>query len=240
MSDRWDGWNFVPVFGYDRAEVVVLKKFMFFLLITASVLFLCLACSRSAPRIPYGVIQLVYYQGQGAPEERFSFFALAEDDDGIENLEYLYLYHDREGLRWQFSFEDWVSFDDNGKTWIGSRAIAMPDNESLPRGQYRVVLINKGGERTERTLAFDAPAEPRYLFPLFNVSEGNYTIESSYPSHSFICYDGEGNVTRTMNVQNLSGTIASLGLSSSVRALALWAEDAEYQTSALTDLIPIR
>ena len=182
----------------------------------------------------------MYYQGQGAPEERFSFFVLAEDDDGIENLEDLYLYHDHEGLRWQLSFEDWISFDDNGQTWIGSRAIAMPDNESLPRGQYRVALINKGGERTERSLAFDAPVEPRHSFPLFNVSEGNYTISSSYPRHSFICYDGEGNVTQTARVENLSGTIASLGLSSNVRALALWAEDAEYQTSALTDLIAIR
>ncbi|MDR2418713.1 MAG: hypothetical protein LBD79_06635 [Treponema sp.] len=208
--------------------------------IITSAFSLCLACSRSAPRISYGVIQLVYYQGQGAPEERFSFFVLAEDDDGIENLENLYLYHDYEGLRWQFSFEDWISFDDNGKTWIGSRAIAMPDNESLPRGQYRVVLVNKGGERTERTLAFDAPVEPRHPFPLFNVSEGNYTIGSSYSSHSFICYDGEGNVIRTVSVENLSGAISSLGLSSNVRALALWAEDAEYQTSALTDLIAIR
>ena len=43
-----------------------------------------------------------------------------------------------------------------------------------------------------------------------------------------------------MRVENLNGTIASLGLSSNVRALALWAEDAEYQTSALTDLIAIR
>jgi hypothetical protein len=237
-----NGWNFTLVFGYDGVEVAVLKKFTFFLLITIITIafFLCLACSRSAPRIPYGVIQLVYYQGQDAPEERFSFFVLAEDDDGIENLENLYLYHDHEGLRWQFSFDDWISFDDNGKTWIGSRAIAMPNNENLPRGQYRVVLINKGGERTERTLAFDVPVEPRHPFPLFNVSEGNYTIGSSYPSHSFICYDGEGNVTRTVRVENLSGTIASLGLSSNVRALVLWAEDAEYQTSALTDLIAIR
>jgi hypothetical protein len=72
------------------------------------------------------------------------------------------------------------------------------------------------------------------------VAEANYTIESSYPSHSFICYDSEGNITRTVPVQNLNGTVASLGLSSSVRALALWAEDAEYQTSALSDLVPIR
>jgi hypothetical protein len=231
-------WNFTPGFGYDRTEVAILKKFIFLLL--TSIVSLYLSCSRSAPRIPYGDIQLVYYQGTGGTEERFSFFVLAEDDDGIENLEELYLYHDLEGLRWQFSFEDWISFDDNGKTWIGSRAVAMSGNESLPRGQYRAVLINKGGERTERLIAFDAPSEPRYPFPLFNVSEGNYTIESSYPSHSFICYDSEGNVTRTVSVQNLSGAVSSLGLSSSVRALALWAEDAEYHTSTLSDLVPIR
>jgi hypothetical protein len=200
------------------------------------------SCSRSAPRIPYGALELVYYQAQGAlnVEERFSFFIIAEDDDGIENLETLSLYHDLDGLHWDLSFEDWVRLDDQGKTWIGSRAITMPDNAPLPRGQYRAVLTNKGGERTSRFLAFDEPDAPRHRFPVFSISEGNYSITSTYPEHFFICYDSTGQVVKTTPVENMGATVASLGLASNIRALALWAQDAEYHSSALTDLIPIR
>ncbi|MDR2397677.1 MAG: hypothetical protein LBD74_02830, partial [Spirochaetaceae bacterium] len=150
------------------------------------------SCSRSEPRIPYGVMQLVYYQGPVRPEERFSFFVIVEDDDGIENLDELYLYHDREGLRWSLSAEDWISYEEGEQTWIGSRAIAMAGDDALPRGQYRAVLINKGGERTERTFSFDAPAEPRHPFPHIAMQAEEYAIESQYPEHFLLCYDETG------------------------------------------------
>jgi hypothetical protein len=185
-------------------------------------------------------MQMVYYQGQPRPEERFSFFVIAEDDDGIENLDELYLYHDQEGLRWLLPADDWAFIEEEGKTWIGSRAITMPGGETLPRGQYRAVLVNKGGDRTERTFSFDAPESPRHPFPLFTINEGRYTIESRYPQHFLICYDETGNYLSTIPVDTLQGDLEPLGLDSNVRAIALWAEDAEYYTSALTDLIPIQ
>lgn len=203
---------------------------------------LCLlfSCSKTEPRIPYGMMHLVYYQGQPRPEERFSFFVLAEDDDGIENLDELYLYHDQEGLRWLLPSDDWASFEEEGKIWIGSRAIAMPRGETLPRGQYRAVLVNKGGERAERNFTFDAPENPRYAFPLFSLSDDQYAIESRYPRHFLICYDETGNYLQTIPVDSLTGDLQTLELPSNTRALALWAEDGEYYTSALSDLIPLR
>ncbi|MDR0562993.1 MAG: hypothetical protein LBG73_09940 [Spirochaetaceae bacterium] len=195
------------------------------------------SCSKTEPRIPYGIIHLVYYEGG---EEGFTFFVLAEDDDGIENLDELYLYHDREGLRWKLSSEDWVTVAEEGKTWIGSRGIAMPGGEVLPRGPYRAVLVNKGGDQTERTFAFDVPEIPRYLFPILTVQEGRYTIESMYPQHFFLCYDGSGNYIQTVPVELLQGEISGLKLPSQVGGIALWAEDMEYNTSALTDISSIR
>jgi hypothetical protein len=184
-------------------------------------------------------MHVVYYEGPARPEERFSFFVIVEDDDGIENLDQLYLYHDREGLRWSLSSEDWITFEEEDKTWIGSRAIAMIDEEPLPRGQYRGVLINKGGEKTERTFSFDAPAEPRYPFPRLNLYEGNYRIESRYPAHFLLCYDGEGSLITTLEAKALEGSLASLDIPSHVKAVALWARDGEYDTAALTDIIPL-
>jgi len=196
--------------------------------------FLAVSCSRSEPKIAFGFIELVYYQDNNKPQERFSFFIIPEDEEGIENLADLYLYHDREQLRWHIKSEDWVSYTEDGKTWIGTRSIAIGEDEILPRGQYRAVLVNKGGEKAERNFSFDAPAEPRFPFPVLDISNGQYTVTSQYPRNSLIFYDDQGNYVRTESLSSLSGQLRDLNLPSNARAVALWAEDTQYFTSAYT------
>jgi hypothetical protein len=181
----------------------------------------------------------VYYQESNGPEERFSFFVIPLDDDGVENLEELRLYHDREGLCWTLSAADWIRHDEENRSWIGSRSIAMAGGEVLPRGQYRAVLINKGGEKSERNFTFDAPAGNRFPFPLLEVGNAQYRVESRYPENKLIAYDSQGLAVQTIPVEEISGSLDSLNLSSGIRALALWAEDREYSTSALTALVPL-
>jgi hypothetical protein len=217
-----------------------MKKNVLFYLILLATLWPVISCSHVEPRILYGSLELVYYETDGKPEERFNFFVIPEDDDGIENLVELYLYHDRDGLRWLITADDWVSFQNEGTTWIGSRSIAMIGGDALPRGQYRAVLLNKGGEKTERLISFDVPEEPRFPFPSFIITGDNYRLESRYPRNHFICYDAQGNFVRTVELKDREGSISALNLPSGVRTAALWAEDAEYYTSALTNMLPLR
>jgi hypothetical protein len=199
-----------------------------------------LSCSRSEPEIAFGFLELVYYQGSSGPEERFTFFVLPEDDDGIENIEELQLRHDREGLRWVLTPEDWISFEEEGKIWVGSRSIAMAGNERLPRGAFRAVLINKGGEKTERIFVFDAPENSRYPFPSLRISDGWYQVESQYPSNKFICCDAQGNSLGVLSLTGSGGPLSSLDIPGDTRSIALWAEDPEYLSSAMTDLVSAR
>ena len=199
-----------------------------------------ISCSRAEPTILFGFIESVYYQGNDRPQERFSFFILPEDDDGIENLSELYLYNDREGLRWLIDSKDWVQYTEDEKTWIGSRAIAMFENAALPRGQYRAVLVNKGGERTERTFVFDGPEESPHVFPTFTINGGVYTINSEYPVNHLVCYDQQGNTVQAVKLAQNAGNISDLRLSNSARSAALWAEDPDYRSSALTDAVSLR
>lgn len=198
------------------------------------------SCSRTEPEISFGFLELVYYPGSAGPEERFTFFVLPEDDDGIENLAELQLCHDREGLRWVLTPEDWISFEEEGRIWVGTRSIAMTGNEGLPRGLYRAILINKGGERSERNFAFDAPANSRFPFPVLRINEGRYQIESQYPSNKFVCYDAQGNALGTVNLTGPAGPLSSLSLPPDTRSIALWAEDPEYLSSAMTDMVSVR
>jgi hypothetical protein len=218
------------------------------------------SCSQAEPKISYGILRLVYFEESRSevpppaeytadiPEkisppdiiERYSFFVIPEDEDGLEDLDRLELCYDREGLIWSLSSEDWISLQYEEQTWIGSRSIAMIDGETLPRGQFRAVLVDKGGDRSERLFAFDAPAEARFSFPFCVISEGSYRIDSFYPDNYFICYDGQGAVLSTLPLNSIRGDLAELELPPETRGVALWADDPEYSTAALTDIISLR
>lgn len=198
------------------------------------------ACSNTEPEISYVNMRLVYYQNGSESIERYSFFVIANDEDGVENLADLYLYHDLEGLEWHLSEKDWIIVEQEGNTWIGTRSVAMMDDEALPRGQYRAVLVNKGGEQAARTFTFDPPTNPRFAFPTCSVEDGKYAVVSRYPSNSFIGYNEQGDFVQTVALPQLSGDIADLKLQSAVRSVGLWAEDSSYFTSALLDALPIK
>ena len=212
------------------------NQYIFFLIILA-VVFVLASCSKTKPEIPFGFIQLVLYESEAEPQEFYSFFILAEDEDGFENLEELYVYHDREQLRWHIKNDDWISYTEDDKNWIGTRTLAVSEG-SLPKGTYRAVLINKGGEKGERSFIYDGGA--RYPFPAINISDGRYTITSEWPVNRLVCYDREGNFSITVELTSLSGSVSQLSLPSAVRTAALWAEDPAYFCSAFTNVVSVR
>jgi hypothetical protein len=209
-----------------------------FLLALTIALVLTVSCSRTKPEIAFGFIKLVLYQGQGdeEPSEYFSFFIIPEDDDGLENLDELYLFHDREQLRWQIKSDEWINYTHDGREWIGTRSIAVAEG-SLPRGVFRAVLVNKGGESSERSFTYDG--EVRFPFPEITIYDGFYIIHSEWPINRLVCYDRTGNYSRTITLTSLSGSISELRLPSSVRSVALWAEDEDNFCSAFTNVVPI-
>jgi hypothetical protein len=199
-------------------------------------LVLSVSCSKTKPEITFGFIQLVLYQGETGPQEQYSFFIIPEDEDGMENLKELYLYHDREQLRWHIKNDEWISYTQDEKTWIGTRSISVREGR-LPRGVYRAVLVNKGGERGERNFTYDG--EVRYPFPEIKVVDGIYTINSEWPVNRLVCYERTGNYSNTVELSSLTGSIAQLNLPSSVSTVALWAEDTSNFCSAYTNVVSV-
>jgi hypothetical protein len=209
--------------------------------LTTGVLFILvvISCSQSEPEIRYGSLELVYYENGGNPAERFSFFVLPQDNDGIEDLEELWLYHDWEGLSWQLKSKDWISRTIDGNTWIGTRAISMADDSPLPRGQFRAVLVDKGGSRSERLISFDAPPQERE-FPYLAVNGNSYRIVSLYPEQNLLVYDNEGSYLLTITPPSTEGNLSDLGLPSQAESISLWARDSAGSVSAFTDIVPLR
>ncbi|GBU28351.1 hypothetical protein R84B8_01909 [Treponema sp. R8-4-B8] len=195
------------------------------------------SCTKSAPEIKYGYIQLILYQGKDGPQEYYSFFILPEDEDGIENLSELYLYHDREQLRWNIKSDEWQRFTQDGKDWIGTRSFTVREGE-LPRGLFRAVLVNKGGESVERSFTYDGSV--RYPFPEIEISDGVYNVNSQWPVNRLVCYDNAGNYIATVNLSSKMGSVSDLRLQSNARTASLWAEDEANFCSAFTNAVSLR
>ena len=219
---------------YNKLMKLVIKSFALFC--GFFIILLSASCSRTQPGIPFGFIKLVLYQGDDGPREHFSFFIIAEDEDGIENLDELFLFHDRDQLRWHFRSDEWVTFNQGEQTWIGSRSITSPDGV-LPRGVFRAVLVNQGGERGERSFTYDG--DVRFPFPELEISDGFFTVRSEWPINRLVGYDRMGNYAMTIELTTLTGAVSELNLPTAVRTVALWAEDTAFFSSAFTNVVPI-
>ncbi|GMO41660.1 MAG: hypothetical protein Ta2B_21600 [Termitinemataceae bacterium] len=206
-----------------------------------AVLFVLSACSRAAPTLAYSFMQLVYMEGEDDTYiPHITFFVLADDEDGVEDIAELRLYNDFEGLVWKATADNWTQLTENEKTWIGSRDFVMPAGEPIPNGQFRAVLIDKGGDQGTRTFGFDGAAQSRYPFPKVAAADGTYSIVSAYPQNSFLCYSGTGEYKSTVTITKKTGNISELSLGNDIVSIALWAADSSNSVSVVTKQHPVK
>jgi hypothetical protein len=213
-----------------------IKKILYIIFCAFLTSGLSISCTKSAPEIIYGFIQLVIYQDMDGPQEYFSFFIMPDDEDGIDNLDIIYLYHDREQLRWEIKNDEWQRYTLEERDWIGTRSFTVREG-SLPRGQFRAVLVNKGGESSERNFTYDGNV--RFSFPEIEISGGIYTVNSKWPVNRLVCYDSAGNYIDTIILTSLTGNTSQLRLPSNARTAALWAEDESNFCSAFTNVVSL-
>jgi hypothetical protein len=214
----------------------IIEKSLFILFFTVFTVVLSVSCTKSAPEIKYGFLQLVIYREMDGPQEYFSFFIMPEDEDGIDNLEEIYLYHDRDQLRWHIKSDEWQRYTFDEKDWIGTRSFTVKEG-NLPRGQFRAVLVNKGGENSERSFTYDGNV--RFSFPEIDITGGIYTINSKWPVNRLVCYDNAGNYLSTITLTSMTGDTSQLKLPSNAITAALWAEDEANFCSAFTNVVSL-
>jgi hypothetical protein len=198
------------------------------------------SCSRAEPKILFQAAKLVYYQTETGYEERLTFFVLPDDPDGPEDVDELYLYHDLEGISWKMTSVDWIQRQQDNRLWIGAYGLAPPPGEKIPSGLYRAVVIDKGGEKSERTFGFDTPETPNYPFPELTVAAGEYTVTCDYPEKYFIGFGEDGSYLSTVPVPGVTGRVKDLRFAGNVVSFALWADDPERSTAALTNSYPAK
>ncbi len=182
---------------------------VFFLLASAAGLF-CSSCSPNPPELRTVSTRLIVYPIAGSAagaagstasvEERLSCFLAVQDKDGIGDIEQVIIINDETELFWNLTEENWTIHKDAGEFWIGSNGLSVPEGK-IPRGGYRVEVIDKAGEKTTRNFQVLAPSKlPNNLPQVISQQQGSVLVKSDYAQNTIFFLDAGNNVVKAAPV----------------------------------------
>jgi hypothetical protein len=145
--------------------------------------------------------------GEEGSYESLSVFGCVRGDDGLDSLSELWITNDDAALAWKLDGGDWTKVKEGGDTWIGATALASPDFKTLPRGDYKLILVDLAGQRAEKGFSM-AEESPKKEAPALSRSGNAFSIVSAWPENLVLGFDAAGTL------------IASPGAAGGTRSLA--------------------
>jgi len=170
-----------------------LKQFKYSILIIVA---LFSSCSGEPPELldSWHQLNLIHDPSDETSFQALSFFLHGEDEDGEDDLEQIYLIHDDLQLLWSVPLDKWASIRDEGAQWIGFNRLIGPGDGIFPEGNYRVLLIDVGGERAERSFYVrnNIPGKDDIELPVIEYDIEKFSIKSDFPLFEAWFYNGDG------------------------------------------------
>ena len=153
------------------------------------------SCSTNTPEIKDSFLQVNIFNDREKKlvYHKLSAFIIPYDGDGFEDLSVIYIINDSEELFWAVSSEDWIKGNKDGDDWIGTNSLTMPELKDFPKGEYRIVLEDLGGESVERTafLTYRDTDKSSVTFPYISTDENNLYIQGINKGASLWIYDND-------------------------------------------------
>jgi hypothetical protein len=149
------------------------------------------SCGGKAPEILAVEWRLEQRPSTAGAYESLSVFASIKDEDGIEDIEKLWVVEDSEELAWPMTSADWTKKTDGADEWIGAAGFARNDYAPIPRGEYRFLAYDAAGERIEKSFSVEGTF-PALAAPELRVENGKISARSSWPETLVLAYDGTG------------------------------------------------
>lgn len=112
--------------------------------------------------------------------ESLSLFVRAGDADGADDLDELYVIFDGGELFWRLTAATWTRTEHEAATWIGSATISMPGQEPFPPGEYRLLLLDRGGQRDATRFVIPAQRRPT-VAPEVTVDGPRFEVNGAAP-----------------------------------------------------------
>ena len=165
-------------------------------------LFFC-SCGGEAPEILQNSWELTVSKdrGSGSVTTSLGVFVQVDDADGLSDITDLYLISDKEELFFHVSAEEWTEREMGGETWIGTTSFMMPDRGAFPAGTYRILVLDKAGERSEAEIFLPKPPAEVSRFPGLSVTDGNVALTGAFPKGTVLLFDPEGGFIRDESVE---------------------------------------
>ena len=164
------------------------------------------ACGNSPPEI----MNLHWQLNMTAPSaeeqwlsrEELSLFVLASDEDGPDEVEFLYIIQEEEELFWQLNGDIWEIQTLGSDEWLGASSLRMPGGETFPRKTYKLLVVDKSGRRSERDffLSPKSPEDPD--FPAGRVEEGVLILDSPHKVHTLRIYNSQGILVQELKTES--------------------------------------
>jgi len=158
------------------------------------------SCTGEAPDVRqlFWQLNLAYDPAIDIKYESLSVFAHVADADGIDDVDLMYIVQDKNELLWELDAEGWSKFEDGEEIWIGSNNIRMNDGSSFPRALYRLIIIDRAGERSsdEFFINADAADVSSAVFPRAVVNGEEISLDGNFREYTLWFYDEEGNQTK--------------------------------------------
>jgi hypothetical protein len=155
------------------------------------------SCSKEPPEINDLFKEIVMFKDveRNTVYQKLSVFVLASDADGIEDIEKLYVINDEKDLYWEADQNTFAKPLLNSQTWIGINSVSMNDYSPLPRGEYRIVVTDLGGESAERSVQIDYVdfTNKDIAFPLVSIGKDDIGITGKSTDYIIWLYDLSGN-----------------------------------------------
>ncbi len=145
--------------------------------------FFLTACTKEPPSIGQEYVQVVMFKDveKKTVYQKLSVFVLATDKDGFEDIEKIYVINDDKNLYWEADQNTAVKPLLNNQTWIGLNSLVMNDLSPFPKGAYRIVVTDLGGESAEREISLDyADVETENVrFPPVSVDNAGIEVKAA-------------------------------------------------------------
>ena len=181
-----------PLNHYKRRGAIVRAA------IVVGLLCLLTACEIEAPqahelfwhRVVFTDLRL------GRTYETLTIFVRASDANGMKDLDALFVINDNAQLFWRLQPRDWLVEQTPEGTWIGSTALAMPEQEMLPSGVYRTIIQDISGETAELDFEITSSTEPAALWKSeaikVTIEENELAVTGPFISYEVWMYGSYG------------------------------------------------
>jgi hypothetical protein len=127
----------------------------------------------------------------GPAYESLSVFAMIKDEDGLDDIDELWVVNDDSALAWKLTNADWIKTTAGGDVWMGGSSLATPELAGMPRGAYKLIAIDAAGQRAEKEFRVTG-SFPDKKAPSISYSGGKLTIGSGWIETLALAFDGTG------------------------------------------------